>query len=66
MAKSAPAIKLNIKRKVVREGQNFWTPVGTISLWQDEQGKYSGKCQIFFWGMEFSVFEDSPKKKEGE
>jgi hypothetical protein len=65
MPAKRPDIKLAIKRPVGPQGKTWWAPVGEISLWQDDAtGKWSGTCHIFFWGMEFKVFEKEEKREE--
>lgn len=54
-----PDLQLTIKNPLRAKAQDkpYWAPVGDISLWRDQKGVWSGKCRIFAFGFEFSVFE---------
>ena len=57
-----PDLQLTIKHTFVKPGKKPFTPqVGSISLWQDDDGVWSGKCHV--WVLdEFEVYQkDEPR-----
>lgn len=63
----AADLRFDIKRKLVPEGGGdaLWFPVGSISLWKQDDGRYTGLCTIYALEAEFKVYphEDKPKGK---
>jgi hypothetical protein len=58
-----PDIRLDITNPINKPGakKTWWAPVGQISLWRGDDGRWSGTCFINVFGKEFKVFEASEK-----
>lgn len=59
-----PDIKLDVTNPIQKPGQKktWWAPVGQISLWRGDDGRWSGTCFINVFGKEFKVFEAEERK----
>lgn len=69
MANSKPNLVIDITKKIEKPGggKPYWAPVGRMSLWKGDDGRFSGKLRLNIFGdAEFNCFENDGSKPDAK